>query len=98
MKPRILLSESTTPDGAPMSLYEHDAAYSISFQGQELMHSKASASQLLLGKLGIELVRKEPDPHFKARMETVGFLIRKNRAKVHAASKRAAYVTYVADK
>ncbi|MEC7235185.1 MAG: hypothetical protein VXV86_00700 [Verrucomicrobiota bacterium] len=44
MKPRILLTESTTPDGAPMSLYEHDAAYSISFQGQELMHSEASAS------------------------------------------------------
>ena len=33
MKPRILLAESTTLDGAPISLYEHDAAYSISFQG-----------------------------------------------------------------
>ena len=223
MKPRILLAESTTPDGAPMSLYEHDGAYSISFQGQELMHSKASASELLLGKLGIELVRKEPsarvmigglglgftlrtvleglaadaqvdvvelipevvewnrevlkdlngtllddprvkvieadaverikqgdaqsydavildvdngptgmvkatntslyshkglravrkllkpsgragfwsageDPHFKARMETVGFRVGHIRAKVHAGSKRAAYVIYVADK
>ena len=27
------------------------------------MHSKASASEHLLGKLGIELVRKEPRPH-----------------------------------
>ena len=62
MKLRNLLAESTTLDGARMSLYEHDGAYSISFQGQELMHSKASASELLLSKLGIELVRKEPRP------------------------------------
>ncbi len=54
MKPRIQLAASTTPDGAPMALYEHDGAYSISFKGQELMHSKASASELLLGKLGVE--------------------------------------------
>lgn len=61
MKPRILIAESTTPDGAPMSLYEHDGAYSISFRGQELMHSKASASELLLGKMGIEQIIKKPN-------------------------------------
>jgi hypothetical protein len=38
------------------------------------------------------------DPHFKARMETVGFRVGHIRAKVHAGSKRAAYVIYVADK
>lgn len=54
MKPRIKLADSVTPDGAPMALSEHDGAYSISFKGQELMHSKASASELLLGKLGVE--------------------------------------------
>ena len=54
MKPRVKLAESMTPDGAPMALYEHDGAFSISFRGQELMHSKASASELLLGKLGVE--------------------------------------------
>ena len=37
-----------------MSLYEHDGAYSISMTGQELMHSKACASESLLGKLGVE--------------------------------------------
>jgi spermidine synthase len=37
-----------------MALYEHDGAYSISMTGQELMHSKASASESLLGKLGVE--------------------------------------------
>ena len=59
MKPRIKIAESVTPEGAPMALYEHDGAYSISFQGQELMHSKASASELLLGKLGVERCHKD---------------------------------------
>ena len=76
MKPRNLLAESMTPDGAPMSLYEHDGAYSISFQGQELMHSKASASELLLGKLGIELVRKEPSARVMIGGLGLGFTLR----------------------
>ena len=76
MKPRILLAESTTPDGAPMSLYEHDGAYSISFQGQELMHSKASASELLLGKLGVELARKEPKSRVMIGGLGLGFTLR----------------------
>jgi spermidine synthase len=38
------------------------------------------------------------DPHFKALMETAGFWVGHIRAKVHAGSKRAAYVIYVADK
>lgn len=54
MKPRIKIAESTTPDGGPMGLYVHDGEYSISFKGQELMHSEASASELLLGELGVE--------------------------------------------
>lgn len=57
MKARTKIAESTTPEGLAMALYEHDGAYSISFQGQELMHSKASASELLLGKLGVERLR-----------------------------------------
>ena len=59
-----------------MYLYEHDGAYSISFQGQELMHSKASASELLLGKLGIELVRKEPKPRVMIGGLGLGFTLR----------------------
>lgn len=34
MKPRIKLAGSVTPDGAPMALYEHDGAYSISFKAR----------------------------------------------------------------
>lgn len=35
-----------------MTLHEHDGAFSINFNGQELMHSKASASESLMGNLG----------------------------------------------
>lgn len=42
-----------------MALYEHDGAYSISMTGQELMHSKASASESLLGKLGVEHLNED---------------------------------------
>lgn len=53
MKPKTLLADSETPDGLLMALYTHDGDYSISLKGQELMHSKASASELLLGELGV---------------------------------------------
>lgn len=36
-----------------MSLAEHDGSYSISLDGKELMHSRANASELLLGSLGV---------------------------------------------
>jgi len=37
------------------------------------------------------------DPHFKARMEAVGYRVGVIPAKVHERAKRAAYVIYVAD-
>ena len=70
MKPRIKLAESTTPEGEPMALYEHDGGYSISFKGQEMMHSKASASELLLGKLGVE--RAKPDAKLRIMIGGLG--------------------------
>jgi spermidine synthase len=57
MKPRIKLAETTTPDGSVLSLFEHDGAWSMSLNGAELMHSKASASECLLGELGIQTVQ-----------------------------------------
>ena len=76
MKPRNLFDESTTPDGASMSPYEDDGAYSISFQGQELIYSKASASELILGKIGIELLKKEPRPRLMIGGLGLGFNLR----------------------
>ncbi|MDQ8202714.1 spermine synthase [Pelagicoccus sp. SDUM812003] len=52
MKPRIKLAETSLESGNILALYEQDGAYSINYRGQELMHSKASASEVLLGQLG----------------------------------------------
>ncbi|EDY84089.1 hypothetical protein VDG1235_3718 [Verrucomicrobiia bacterium DG1235] len=52
MKPRNKLAETATASGGILALYEQDGAYSINYAGQELMHSKASASEKLLGQLG----------------------------------------------
>ncbi|SVE52001.1 uncharacterized protein METZ01_LOCUS504855, partial [marine metagenome] len=58
MKPRVKLAESTFPGGI-MSLTEHDGSYSISLDGKELMYSRANASELLLGSLGVARLRNE---------------------------------------
>ena len=55
MKARIRLAEVKNSKGT-MALYESDGVYSINFDGQELMHAKASASEELLGSLGAEIL------------------------------------------
>ena len=45
MKPRIKLAETKTPDGGALALFEQDNTYSITYKGQQLMHSKMSASE-----------------------------------------------------
>lgn len=59
-----------------MALYEHDGGYSISFKGQELMHSKASASELLLGKLGVERIKKDAKARILIGGLGLGFTLR----------------------
>ncbi len=54
MKPNITLAEIKTPNGARMTLVEHDGSYCIRVNGQQLMHSSVSVSELLLGQLGCE--------------------------------------------
>lgn len=57
MKPRVRLADAGLADGTVMTLYEHDGAYSINVAGQELMVSRASASEELLGKLGVAALK-----------------------------------------
>lgn len=59
MKPRIKLAETTTPDGGKLALFEQDNTYSISHQGQQLMHSKMTTSEEALGKLGLERLKRK---------------------------------------
>ena len=51
MIPHFKLAEVPTPDGERLSLYEHDGSYCIRWNNEELMHSQANASELLLGEL-----------------------------------------------
>ena len=61
MKPNLKLAETTTPDGAQLILYEHDGAYCIRLNGQDLMHSAVTASELRLGELAAETLSGQPD-------------------------------------
>ena len=51
MKPHHNLAETRTPDGARLSLHEHDGSFCIRLNGQDLMHSVTSTSEILLGEL-----------------------------------------------
>ena len=54
MKPNVTLAETKTPDGARLTLVEHDGDFCIRVNGQQLMHSAVTASELQLGSLGCE--------------------------------------------
>lgn len=56
MKPRMTLAEACTAEGRRLVLSEQDGAFAISLNGQELMHSRAHASEVLLGELGVALL------------------------------------------
>ena len=54
MKPNVTLAETKTPNGARMTLVEHDGSFCIRVNGQQLMHSSVSTSEVQLGQLGCE--------------------------------------------
>ena len=57
MKPLVKLDEFSTGAGDLLTLYEHDGAYSIHFNGEGLMHSRTSASETLLGERGVARIQ-----------------------------------------
>ena len=61
MKPNRRLAETTTPDGGQLILYEHDGSYCIRLNGQDLMHSSVTASELRLGDLAADTLSQHPD-------------------------------------
>ncbi|WP_221032690.1 spermidine synthase [Actomonas aquatica] len=52
MKPRRSVAEARTAAGRRLVLSEQDGAWAISLDGQELMHSRAHASELALAEVG----------------------------------------------
>ncbi len=59
MKPYHNLAETRTPSGEKLSLHEHDGTYCIRLDGQDLMHSSTSYSELMLGDLAKNLIEKD---------------------------------------
>ena len=59
MKPRHKLAQTLLSDGKVMALFEQDGEYSINYAGQELMHSRLRASEVLLGKIGVANLRAQ---------------------------------------
>ena len=53
MIPECILAETTTRHQARLTLQEHDGSYVIRLNGQALMHSARTASELLLGELAV---------------------------------------------
>ena len=52
MKPRVKIATAQTPDGGEMMLYQHGRDFSITVNGQDLMHSRQHESELELARLG----------------------------------------------
>jgi spermidine synthase len=52
MKPRVKLATAQTPDGGELALYQHGRDFSITINGQDLMHSRQHESELELARLG----------------------------------------------
>ena len=76
MKPRIRLDETTTPDGGRLTLSEHDGDFVISLDGQELMHSKAVASEALLGSVGAARLNRDMANHILIGGLGLGFTLK----------------------
>ncbi len=88
MKWERKLAETTLADGARLTLHEHDGTYAIRFNGQTLMNSAQSASELLLGELAVAGLKHNPAP----RILVGGFGLGFSLASVLAKSGRDATV------
>ena len=60
-----------------MSLYEHDGSYGICLNGQELMNTRATYSELMLGSLGVETLDKEAPNRVLIGGLGLGFTLRR---------------------
>jgi len=76
MKPKLKLAESKIAGGGTMALYSHDGSYSMSVDGQELMHSDACASERLMGSLGVEKIGLDTVPEILIGGLGLGFTLR----------------------
>ena len=60
MNPRVLIAAAKTPSGGELALYRHGHDFSITTNGQELMHSRQHESELELARLGCAHLSGDP--------------------------------------
>src|SRR5258708_18917843 len=81
LKPHRTLAETETPDGGRLTLNEHDGAFCIRVNGQQLMHSSVATSELMLGEIGCERHAKQPNARFLIGGLGLGFTLKAVLAK-----------------
>lgn len=54
MKPNLKLAETKTPDGAALTLHQHDGSFCVRVNGQALMDSRVATSELQIGELATD--------------------------------------------
>jgi spermidine synthase len=62
MKPYRNLGEARTPDGKKLSLHEHDGVFFLRLNGEPLMSTNKTTSEVLLAQLGCGHLRGKPKP------------------------------------
>lgn len=77
MKPNLKLAEAQTPDGARLTLHEHDGSFCIRLNGHDLMHSKVTASETLLGELIAAAARDRKSPRILIGGLGLGFTLKR---------------------
>lgn len=81
MKPFITLARVSTPDGAELTLQEHDGQHYLKLNGRQLMSTSATMSEMLLGELACARIRSHAAPRVLIGGLGFGFTL---RAVLHA--------------
>jgi len=77
MKPYLTLAETTTPDGARLSLNERDGDYYMDLDGHRLMTTRATGSETELAEVGCEHLGGAPKPRILIGGLGFGFTLRR---------------------
>jgi len=77
MKPTILRDQATTPDGRPLTLHEHDGAFTIRVGGVELMSSRQHQSEERLAELACTAIARRPQARVLVGGLGMGFTLRR---------------------
>lgn len=76
MKPRELLAESTTPDGAPITLTREAEAFVVRVSGVPLMSSRVHGSEDAMAEVGCAAMRARPAARVLVGGLGMGFTLR----------------------